>query len=253
MTKNTVFIFFLLFLNFSAIAQEAKLKDTTNINSSNQEFKFKKVIIPATLIGFGAIGLNNGSIQKWNYKIRENVNNENFKPTTIDDYIQYAPAFSVYALNNIGIPGKNNLKDRSIILGTSMLLVCTTVTTVKNLSKIERPDGSSANSFPSGHTSLAFAGAEFLNQEYKNVSIWYGITGYTVASLTGALRIYNNRHWFTDVVAGAGVGILCTKSAYWLLPYFKNHIFKSKSKNSTSFLTPYYERNQIGVYYSMNF
>jgi membrane-associated phospholipid phosphatase len=56
---------------------------------------------------------------------------------------------------------------------------------------------------------------------YKDVSIWYGISGYIIASGTGVLRIYNNRHWLTDVAAGAGM-ILCTKTAYWLYPKCKN-------------------------------
>ena len=94
---------------------------------------------------------------------------------------------------------------------------------LKNITKIERPDGSSNNSFPSGHTATAFAGAEFLWQEYKDVNIWYGITGYAVATGTGIFRIYNARHWLSDVVMGAGIGILTTKIAYWIFPYIDNH------------------------------
>jgi membrane-associated phospholipid phosphatase len=67
-------------------------------------------------------------------------------------------------------------------------------------------------------------------QEYKDVSIWYGISGY-VATGTGFFRMYNDRHWLTDVAAGAGIGILCTKTAYWLYPKCKNYFSK---KNKTS-------------------
>jgi hypothetical protein len=41
---------------------------------------------------------------------------------------------------------------------------------------------------PFGHTANAFASAEFLWQEYKDVSIWYGISGYIIASGTGVLE-----------------------------------------------------------------
>ena len=127
----------------------------------------------------------------------------------------------------VGIKGKHNFKERTIILGTSYLIMSASVLSLKSITKVERPDGSAFNSFPSGHTATAFASAEFLWQEYKDVSIWYGITGYLVAAGTGAFRIYNDKHWLTDVVAGAGIGILSTKVAYWMFPYINKHIFKS--------------------------
>ena len=47
-------------------------------------------------------------------------------------------------------------------------------------------------------------------------SPWIGIGGYVMAASTGALRVYNNKHWVGDVAFGAGLGILCTKLAYKL-------------------------------------
>ena len=105
-------------------------------------------------------------------------------------------------------------------------MVSTTVKTLKKTTKIERPDGSNNDSFPSGHTAMAFMGAEFLYQEYKDVSIWYGVSGYVIASATGVLRIYNNKHWLTDVATGAGIGILGTKVAYWVQPYITKYILE---------------------------
>ena len=72
----------------------------------------------------------------------------------------------------------------------------------------ERPDGRGLNSFPSGHTFTAFVGAEMLRLEYGQEYPAIAVAGYAVATLTGALRIYNNRHWASDVLAGASVGIL---------------------------------------------
>jgi membrane-associated phospholipid phosphatase len=172
---------------------------------------------------------------------------------TIDDYLQYTPALSVYGLNSIGIQGKHNFKDRTVILGTSLLFVFASVTALKKITKIERPDGSAANSFPSGHTALAFAGAEFMYQEYKEVSIWYGISAYAVASTTGTFRIYNNKHWFTDVVAGAGFGILSTKVAYWMAPYLNKHIFPTMTGNSSAFLSPTFDGENMGGAFIWNF
>jgi membrane-associated phospholipid phosphatase len=128
----------------------------------------------------------------------------------------------------MGIKGKSNFKDRTLILATSYLLVAATTLPLKNITHVQRPDGSSANSFPSGHTATAFAGAEFLWQEYKDVSIWYGISGYVVATGTGFFRMYNDRHWLTDV-AGAGIGILY-QTAYWLYQKCKNYFSKETKR-----------------------
>jgi membrane-associated phospholipid phosphatase len=110
----------------------------------------------------------------------------------------------------------------------SNLVMGITVQSIKNITKVQRPEGFGKNAFPSGHTATAFAGAEFLRQEYKEVSPWYGIAGYAVATTTGILRMYNNMHWFRDVVAGAGFGILSTKLAYWLEPIIANKLFHKK-------------------------
>ncbi len=193
------------------------------------------------------IGIESDGLKLFNTEIKEEVNENIDEKITIDDFSQYLPAASVYGLNAVGIKGKHNFKDRTIILGTSYLLMSATVLSLKSITKVERPDGSAFNSFPSGHTATAFAGAEFLWQEYKDVSVWYGISGYIVAAGTGALRIYNDKHWLTDVVAGAGIGILSTKVAYWINPFMQEKIFKSKEKKTTSIMAPFYNGKQLGI------
>jgi hypothetical protein len=91
---------------------------------------------------------------------------------------------------------------------------------------------------PSGHTATAFAGAEFLG---KNIKMFQFGTEFqdVVATGTGFFRMYNDRHWLTDVAAGAGIGILCTKTAYWLYPKCKTTFQKRKQNVSydCSFIT----------------
>ncbi|MBF4516114.1 phosphatase PAP2 family protein [Flavobacterium sp. ANB] len=227
----------------NSVSDSIVVKDTVQ----NLKFNYKQLIIPGLLIGYGFIGLESDQLKSFNNNIREEVTEDIDNKITIDDFSQYAPAASVYALNAMGIKGKHNLKDRSIILATSYLMMSTTVFALKNITKVERPDGTANNSFPSGHTANAFAGAEFLWQEYKDQSIWYGISGYLVATGTGLFRMYNNRHWLTDVAAGAGIGILSTKAAYWLFPYVKNTIFPSKENKVTSMVTPFYNGKQMGA------
>lgn len=211
-----------------------------------KKISYKELIIPSVLIGYGIIGIESDGIKNFNAEIKEEVNENIDKKITIDDFIQYVPAAAVYGLNAMGIQGKNNFKDRTLILTTSYLLVAATTLPLKSITKVQRPDGTSFNSFPSGHTATAFAGAEFLWQEYKEVSIWYGISGYIVATGTGIFRVYNDRHWLTDVAAGAGIGILCTKTAYWLYPKMQKLFFKKETKTAV-LVAPFYNGNQMGI------
>ncbi len=235
-------------ISYSVHSQKLKVKDSVNLNQKEiSKFNAKALIIPTVLMTYGVIGLESDGLEGLNLNIRNEVVEDIDEKFTIDDFSQYAPALTVYALNNLGIEGKHNLRDRTIILGTSYLLMSGTVISLKSLTKVERPDHSSFNSFPSGHTATAFLGAEFLWQEYKDVSVWYGISGYLVATGTGFFRIYNNKHWLTDVAMGAGIGILSTKIAYWTFPFINEHIFKSRKNKNVGMITPFYDGKDFGI------
>ena len=62
---------------------------------------------------------------------------------------------------------------------------------------------------PSGHTAMAFALATSLSDEIHNR--WATVGLYGLATAVGWSRINDNRHWFTDVAAGALVGITSAK------------------------------------------
>ena len=252
--KKFTISFLFTFIVSIASAQNATTIDTSTISTSkNIKFNYKQLIIPSFLIGYGVVGLESDGIKGWNLGIRGEVLEDIDKKFTIDDFLQYTPAVSVYALNTMGVRGKNNLKDRTVILGTSMLLMATSVYALKHITNVKRPDGSDNHSFPSGHTALSFAGAEFLYQEYKDVSVWYGVSGYVVATATGVFRIYNNKHWLTDVAAGAGIGILSTKAAYWLSPILNRHIFPSMTGKTTAMFAPSYDGKHLGGAFVMSF
>ncbi|HCY41500.1 MAG TPA: PA-phosphatase [Prolixibacteraceae bacterium] len=225
--------------------------DTTRSKLFSVE-KIKPLILPGILLTYGFAGIENPHLQEFDRQVREEVIEHIDERATIDDFSQYAPFVSVYALNALGIKGKHNFKDRTVILATSYLLMSVSVSSLKLIAKVGRPDKSSNNSFPSGHTATAFMGAEFLYQEYKDVSVWYGIAGYAVAAGTGIYRIYNNRHWVTDVAAGAGIGILSTKIAYWINPYITDKLFKKQDKISGATLYPFYNGKQLGIGFAAN-
>lgn len=254
LAKLRYLLSFVLFY-FSSFGQEIADKTTSDTIQHQKQLKFnyKQLIIPTVLIGYGVVGLESHQLLSFNSGIKEEVKEHIDEKFTIDDFSQYTPMASVYMLNVFGIKGKNNFRDRTIILITSYLIMGLVVNGLKKTASVERPDGTSFNSFPSGHTATAFMGAEFLYQEYKDVSIWYGISGYFVAAGTGTFRMYNNRHWVTDVVAGAGIGILSTKAAYWLYPTI-NKLFKSKNnKNRKIGFIPYYDGEQTGFSFVSSF
>lgn len=235
------------------VVQKQKLKPFSGFDMAREENrKIRSLIIPVGLITYGFVALGNNGITNLDkttrYEIRED--HPTFI-TKIDNYLQYAPAVAVYGLNALGIKGKNNFRDRTIIYAMSNVISAAFVLPLKKITKIQRPDGSGFNSFPSGHTTTAFAAAEFLRMEYKDVSPWYGIAGYAAATTTGVLRLYNNKHWVSDVVAGAGFGILSTKLAYWIYPSIKRKFFKDKPMNTM--VMPYYQSGGGGLALVYNF
>jgi hypothetical protein len=224
--------------------------DTNSLRISLQHtkniFPVKSLFVPGVMIAYGFTSIENKSLRNFNLEVKNEVYAENpHKKVSIDNYLQFAPAAAVYGLNAMGIKGKHNFRDRSMIYLMSNIILTSTVFGVKNLSHQLRPDGSAYTSVPSGHTADAFASAEFMRQEYKDVSPWYGIAGYAMAATTGYLRMYNNKHWLGDVAAGAGFGIVSTKLAYWLYPKIQHKLFKDKPVNTI--VMPAYQNGTFGL------
>lgn len=198
-----------------------------NLNQRSQ--RLRSLILPAGLISYGFLSLENDGLLKLDNSIHEEIWVDHpHSQVKIDNYLQYAPAAAVYGLNALGIKGKNNFRDRTMIYLLSNAVMGITVQSLKAITKIQRPDGFGTNAFPSGHTATAFVSAGFLREEYKDVSPWLGLTGYAMAVTTGYLRMYNNKHWFRDLLPGAGIGIISTKVMYWAYPAIKRKFFKEK-------------------------
>lgn len=131
-----------------------------------------------------------------------------------DDVMQYAPIILVYGLGLLKVKSKNDLVNRSLLLVKTELLGNGIAQILKYTTHIKRPDGKGDHSFPSGHTTQAFMAATFMHKELGGKSVWYSIGAYTMATSVGVMRVMNNRHWSSDVLVGAGIGILSTNIVY---------------------------------------
>ncbi|RKO72072.1 phosphatase PAP2 family protein [Sphingobacterium puteale] len=220
--------------------------ESAHVDSSDNMYKpsYKRTIIPSICIGYGILSLTNPGIKEINSSTRFEIGEHSPSHIKVDNYTQFIPGALVYGLNEIGIKGKHDFKDRSIILATSLLLSTAIVTPTKHLVHEKRPDGSNSLSFPSGHTATAFATAHFMFREYRGHNLWLSFLGYPFAIFTGTYRTFNDKHWVGDVVAGAGIGILSTEFAYWSFPKISK-LFGNKQDNKMIYI-PYYQSNQLG-------
>ena len=193
------------------------LKNTTN--PAAKPYKFLQdqtwVGIPLFVAGMIAKGEKEA--------FRQNYNNPNTKirlikynfHSEIDNYTQFAGIGLTVGLKLAGVEGRSSWPRLFASSLASYGIMAGFVNGIKYTASELRPDGSTRNSWPSGHTATAFVGATILHKEYGLTrSPWYSIGGYTVATATGVMRVLNNRHWISDVLSGAGIGILSTELAY---------------------------------------
>jgi membrane-associated phospholipid phosphatase len=245
------------------VAQTGIMQDTLKVetvrgykyNPVDAEYKpgVAAFLIPASFVGYGLISLTGDNVvRRLDYTTKNELQEDHpLFAAHADDYMQFAPAVAVYALNLAGIKGQHSLLDATGVYVLSSAIMGGTVFILKKATNRERPNGAGFNSFPSGHTANAFAAAEFLRQEYKDISPWYGVAGYAVATATGTLRMYNNKHWFSDVVAGAGFGILSTKAAYFLYPKLKRLVSGTHAMNYN--VVPSYQQHNFGLSFNGTF
>lgn len=222
---NTKTFFLLLFFIFPSLLSAESVKDSLSFQDKTTQFRPQELIVPASLVAIGTWGICNNWLQSLNHDIRNELLEARGECTfRADDYLQYLPVASNLGLAYLGAKAKHPFDERLIATATAYLTMGIIVNSIKLSVDVKRPNSSANNSFPSGHTATAFMGAELVRLEYGGI---YGIGAYTIASSVAFLRLYNDRHWFNDVLTGAGIGILSARIGYWLLPYTRN-IFKTK-------------------------
>lgn len=166
--------------------------------------------VPIMVAGFIAKGQ-----KKYFREARQNLQPEFHH--RFDDQLQFGGIALSTGLKLAGVEGRSAWGRYLASAGLSYAAMALMVNVVKYSAHEMRPDGSTANSFPSGHTATAFVGATVLHKEYGLTrSPWYSVAGYAMATTTGVMRSLNNRHWISDILVGAGIGILSTDLGYML-------------------------------------
>lgn len=178
-------------------------------------FRPGQLVAPAVLISSGTLmhcfahdtfdASVNSSVQQWKGGAPE----RNF-----DNVLQYAPVAMFAGLDFLGPRAEHGFVDRLVEGSISYLTYVGAARLMKWTIDSPRPNGGDNDSFPSGHSGLAFTGAELVRMEYG----WgWGACAYLVAGTVGFMRVYNKWHWASDVIVGAGLGILSAHVGDWLM------------------------------------
>lgn len=155
---------------------------------------------------------------------------------TLDDGLQYVPAAAAVGLDFCGVEARHELRERIALTATAYAAMTAVTGGLKLTVSEQRPDGSDCHSFPSGHAARAFMGAELVRSEYG----WqWGVGAYAFATGVAALRVAGDHHYLHDVAAGAAIGVLSARFAYWLLPYERRLFGWDKNDVTVSALPTY--------------
>lgn len=237
-TKHLIIALFTLF----PILLHAQI-DSIKTDSTKDNCSYGQFILPISLIIVGS-SLSGSDFEKdFKTDLRNWVGND-FE-FVIDDYIQYAPLAELYAANLLGVKAKNNWFDQTKNLAIANLSSSTIVLSLKKITDKNRPNGT-PDSFPSGHSIFAFTNATVLYHEYKETNLFFAYSGYAFATTTGVFRMLNNRHWLSDVLTGAGLGILVGNLTCKFEPLKDWHPFGLGKENNVMIL-PQFNDDQYGV------
>jgi membrane-associated phospholipid phosphatase len=209
----------------------------------------KEAIIPATLIA-GGLALNHSRFEKDLNRTTQNMFRRDFK-TKADDYLRYLPAAGMYVADIAGVPAKNHWFDQTKNLAITLVATDFIVHQIKKATQKTRPNGAElAHSFPSAHTAMAFATGTVFFEEFRDSSPLLAYSGFGTAAATGTLRVFNNAHWMSDVLMGAGIGILVSKTVYLLDPIIPWNPFKNKEG---IVVVPQVGGGDYGIYFCKKF
>ena len=180
------------------------------------------LIAPGVLLIYGVLKPVINGIPELDNKIMNNIQ-ENYPDfhTNAAYYLMWVPTASVYSMDAFHVKMQHNFKEHLILDAGSILVTGALGFGMRKISEHIDAYKSKNTQFPSGHTANAFRGAEIVHQELKFSHPVLSYAGYVLATGVGLVRIYNKNHYLSEVIAGAGLGILSTKLTYWVFDKVK--------------------------------
>ncbi len=153
------------------------------------------------------------SIKKFDKVIEKNVPDKHVLVSSkVQLIFKWLPVLWVLIANATGVKTKNRIIARILIIAFSEIILNSFVQPFKKLLRRRRPHSLfKYNSFPSGHTATSFSGAEILHHQVKKYSPFVSVAGYMIALITAALRLYERKHWMSDIIAGAIIGSISAR------------------------------------------
>ncbi|MBD2720957.1 phosphatase PAP2 family protein [Hymenobacter armeniacus] len=183
-----------------------------------------RVAVPSVAIGVGVLAHKptfNQTLCKAKQDLQEETQEvfSGFDAHGLDDYTRHAPLALAYGLMATGHKGVRTPLGFTLIYLVAHELDQGVVNHLKRITAEPRPyNAQDLSSFPSSHTSQAFLTATLLHEQYGRQYPWVSVTGYAVATATGTMRVLGNKHWATDVLAGAAIGFLSAETVWHAYP-----------------------------------
>jgi len=175
-------------------------------------------VLPSAALGYGCLkpavaGIGRLDDRLWD-RVSARGGPDGPHPETV---LQWAPSAAVYGLDALGVGMRHRFRDHLLLDAGSVVVAGGAGWVLRRLSADMPGFGlRDGTQFPSGHTTNAFRGAELLRQELRGRSPVMSWAGYGLAVVVAGLRMRHGQHQFSEVVAGAGLGVLSTKAVYLL-------------------------------------
>lgn len=226
--KNRILLTISFVISFSSTSLFAQTREKVDGQHSSQQadqrpyLKPSGLIIPGAFLVYGGLKPVINDISKLDDKIWTHVQNRypDFH-TNAADYLMWVPSASIYAMDAFHVKTQHTFKEHLILDVGSVLITGGLGFGMRKISEHISAYNTHDTKFPSGHAANVFRGAEIVHQELKYSHPVLSYSGYVVATGVGLLRIYNKNHLLSEVITGAGVGILSTKLTYWIFGHVK--------------------------------